>query len=67
MIMFAVARSILLTMNYDAFKANETVSVCAMIMAEAIERTIIVQLTSQDSTARSKINGMYMYSHQGFI
>jgi hypothetical protein len=57
MIIFAVARSILLTSsNYDAFEANETVSVCAVIMAEAIERSIIVQLNSQDSTARSNHN-----------
>lgn len=40
--------------NYDAFEANGTVSVCAVIMAEALERTIIVQLSSQDSTATSK-------------
>ena len=55
--MFAVAGSIILTsLNYDAFEANGTVSVCAVIMVEAIERTIIVQLSSQDSTARSKHN-----------
>ena len=55
MFMFVVTRSILLTSsNYDAFEANGTVNVCAMIMAEAIERTIIVQLSSQDSTATSK-------------
>ena len=55
--MFAVARSILLTSsNYDTFEANGTVSICAVIMAEAIERAIIVQLSSQDSTARSKHN-----------
>ncbi len=57
MIIFAVTRSILLTSsNYDAFEANGTVSVCAVIMAEAIERAIIVQLNSQDSTARSNHN-----------
>ena len=52
---FLVVGSIVLSSsNYDAFEANGTVSVCAVIMAEAIERTIIVQLTSQDSTATSK-------------
>ena len=75
--MFAFARSILLaSSNYDAFEANETVSVCAMIMAEAIERTIIVQLTSQDSTATSKhiiacslvgmLSSCYMFMHELF-
>ena len=54
---FLVVGSIVLSSsNYDAFEANGTVSVCAVIMAEAIERTIIVQLTSQDSTATSKHN-----------
>ena len=60
MIMFAVARSILLTSsNYDAFEANGAVRICAVVMAEAIERTIIVQLNSQDSTATSKHNKYY--------
>jgi hypothetical protein len=45
--------------NYDAFEASGTVNVCAVIMAEAIERKIIVQLSSQDSTARSKHNNNY--------
>ena len=40
--------------NYDAFEANGTVSICAVIMAEAIETTVNVQFSSQDSTARSK-------------
>ena len=40
--------------NYNAFEADGTVSVCAVIMAEALERTIVVQLSSQDSTATSK-------------
>lgn len=53
--MFAVAGSIILTsLNYDAFEANGTVSVCAVIMAEAIERPVIVHLSSQDSAATSK-------------
>lgn len=52
---FIVAGSIALNpSNYDAFEADGAVSVCAVIMAEALERTIIVQLSSQDSTARSK-------------
>ena len=57
MIIFAVAGSILLTSsNYEAFEADGAVSVCAVVMAEALERRIIVQLSSQDSTARSKQN-----------
>ena len=48
--------SIVLSSNYDAFEANGTVSIGAVIMAEAIERAIIVQLSSQDSTATSKHN-----------
>ena len=60
MIIFAVARSILLTSsNYDAFEANGTVRVCAVMMVEAIERIILVQLTSQDSTAQSKTYGVF--------
>ena len=56
-ILFAVAGSILLTSsNYEAFEADGAVSVCAVVMAEALERRIIVQLSSQDSTARSKPN-----------
>ena len=56
-ILFAVAGSILLTSsNYEAFEADGAVSVCAVVMAEALERRIIVQLSSQDSTARSKQN-----------
>ena len=55
--MFTVAGSILLSsLSYDAFEANGTVSVCAVIVAEAIERPIIVHLSSQDSSARSKHN-----------
>lgn len=51
----AVVGSIVLnSTNYNAFEADGAVSVCAVIMAEALQRTIIVQLTSQDSTARSK-------------
>ena len=53
--LFLVVGSIVLSSsNYDAFEANGTVSVCAVIMAEAIETTVNVQLSSQDSTARSK-------------
>ena len=56
-ILFAVAGSILLTSsNYEAFEADGAVSVCAVVMAEALERRIIVQLSSQDSTARSEQN-----------
>lgn len=54
-IIIPVARSIVLTSsNYDAFEPDGAVSVCAVITAEALERRIIVQLSSQDSTARSK-------------
>ena len=54
-LLFAVAGSILLTSsNYDAFEADGAVSVCAEITAEALERRIIVQVSSQDTTARSK-------------
>lgn len=57
---FIVVGSIVLSSsNYNAFEANGTVSVCAVIMAEALERAIVVQLTSQDSTATS----MHMQSH----
>ena len=53
--MFTVAGSILLSsLNYDAFETNGTVSICAVIMAEAIERPVIVHLSSQDSSAKSK-------------
>lgn len=53
---YAVAGSISLTMaNYDAYESDGEVSVCAVLNAEALERRIIVQLSSQDSTARSKI------------
>lgn len=56
-ILFAVAGSILLTSsNYEAFEADGAVSVCAVVMAEALERRIIVQLSSQDSTAGSEQN-----------
>ena len=52
---FTVAGSIILTSsNYDAFEPDEAVSVCAVIMAEALERRIVVQLSSQDTTARSE-------------
>ena len=55
--MFAVPGSILLSsLNYDAFEANGTIRVCAVITAEAIERPVIVHLSSQDSSARSKHN-----------
>jgi hypothetical protein len=54
-----VGSIVLSSSNYDAFEANETVTVCAEIMAEALERTLIVQLSSQDSTARSKHNDIY--------
>ena len=40
--------------NYDGYENEGAVSVCAVIMAEALERNITVQLSSQDSTARSK-------------
>ena len=49
-----VGNIVLSSTNYDTFEADGTVSVCAMIMAEAIETMIIVQLSSQDSTAISK-------------
>ena len=39
--------------NYDGYENEGAVSVCAVIMAEALERSITVQLSSQDSTARS--------------
>ena len=52
---FAVEDSIALTLsNFDAYESEEEVDVCAVIMADALERDIIVHLTSQDSTARSK-------------
>ena len=52
---YTVVGSIVLnSLNYDAFEADGVVSVCTVITAEALERTIIVQLSSQDSTARSK-------------
>ena len=49
--------------NYDAFEDNGTVSVCAVIMAEAIETTVNVQLSSQDSTARSKNDNTRMLKY----
>lgn len=50
-----VAGSIALSSsNYDGYESEGAVSVCAVIMAEALERNITVQLSSQDSTARSK-------------
>ena len=53
---YVVAGSISLTMaDYDAFESDREVSVCAVLNAEALERRIIVQLSSQDSTAQSKI------------
>lgn len=56
MFFFTVAGSITLTSsNYDAFEPDGAVSVCAVIMAEALERRIVVQLSSQDSTARSEL------------
>ena len=45
---------VLNSFSYDAFEADGAVRVCAVFMAEALERTIVVQLSSQDSTARSK-------------
>ena len=49
-----VAGSITLTSStYDAFESEEEVSVCAVIMVEALEREIVVHLSSQDLTARS--------------
>lgn len=52
---FAVEDSIALTLsNFDAYESEEEVDVCVVIMADALERDIIVHLTSQDSTARSK-------------
>lgn len=57
---FTVASSIALnSSNFDAFEADGVVSVCAVITAEALERTIIVQLSSQDSTARSKYYSLF--------
>ena len=54
-IVSVVAASIVLTSsNYDAYEADGDVSVCAVIMAEALERRVVVHLSSQDSTARSK-------------
>ena len=56
---YIVVGSIVLnSSNYDAFEADGVVSVCVVIMAEALERTITVQLSSQDSTARSKYNSV---------
>lgn len=52
---FVVEDSIALTLsNFDAYESEEEVDVCVVIMADALERDIIVHLTSQDSTARSK-------------
>ena len=51
----AVTGSIALTAsNYDAYESDGQVSVCAAINAAALERDVVVQLSSQDSTARSK-------------
>ena len=62
-IMFSVAGSIVLTSsNYDAFEPDGAVSVCAVIMAEALERRIFVQLSSQDSTARSELYNIAIVS-----
>ena len=62
-IMFLVAGSIVLTSsNYDAFEPDGAVSVCAVIMAEALERRIFVQLSSQDSTARSELYNIAIVS-----
>ena len=52
--LFSVAGSIVLTFsNYDAYESNGSVSVCTAINVAALERRIIVQLSSQDSTANS--------------
>ena len=52
---YIVFGSVVLSSNYDAFEANGTVTVCAVITAQAIgEITITVHLSSQDSTATSK-------------
>ena len=59
---YVVAGSISLTMaDYDAFESDGEVSVCAVLNAEALERRIIVQLSSQDSTAQSKIFKVYTF------
>ena len=47
--------------KYDAFESDGEVSVCAVLNAEALERRIIVQLSSQDSTAQSKIFKVYTF------
>ena len=50
-----VTGSIALTAsNYDAYESDGQVSVCAVINAAALERDVVVQLSSQDSTARSE-------------
>ena len=49
-----VAGSVVLTSSsYDAYESDGSVSVCAVIEVVALERRILVQLSSQDSTARS--------------
>ena len=53
---YIVAGSISLSMaNYDAYESDQEVRVCAVLTAAALERRIIVQLSSQDSTAQSKL------------
>ena len=53
---FIVSGSVALnSSNYDAYESAGEVNVCVVIMAEALERSITVQLSSQDSTARSII------------
>ena len=39
--------------NYDAYESDGEVRVCAVINAAGLERDIVIQLSSQDSTARS--------------
>lgn len=54
--MLTVAGSIVLTSsNYDTYESDGSVGVCAVINMVALERRIIVQLSSQDSTAQSML------------
>ena len=53
--------------NYDAFEANRIVSVCAVIMAQAIKTTVNVQLSSHDSTARSENDNTRMLKHNSIL
>lgn len=41
--------------NYDVHESNGSVSVCAAVNVTALERRIVVQLSSQDSSAQSTL------------